>query len=199
MQIMLNLGHTKQGMNNKELFIDGYLQRISKEYPQSGDSKKNLNLAFEIFAIAAVLDKPFQEVFDNTFIKGDRDSAVYRQLLHAYRIYRYIQNQKKEYDSQYGSVSYADELIAYGIYKYLTKSSYDGNVFQNKDKLREAYLDTVDTIESIVKTEKKQHLDNNKTFSYSAYFKKPKSKVDFNNAKGILESDTLYEDLKHIR
>ena len=63
-------------MNNKELFIDGYLQRISKEYPQSGDSSKNINLAFEIFAIAAILDKPFQEVFDNIIIKGDRDGGI---------------------------------------------------------------------------------------------------------------------------
>lgn len=163
------------------------------EDPQT--AKNSISSVLQKIFDASTLDKhPLEDLF-----KGDRDSAVYQQLLHAYRIYRYIQSQKKEFDSQYESVSYADELIAYGIYKYLTKSGYDGNAFLNQEKLQDAYLDTLKTIEAIVKTEKKQHLDNNKTFSYSAYFKKPKSKVDFNNAKGILESDTLYEDLKHIR
>ncbi|MBK8352723.1 MAG: hypothetical protein IPL21_13965 [Saprospirales bacterium] len=49
-------------MNNKDLFINGFLERIGKEYPQDANPKRNLDLAFEIFGIASVLDKPFQEV-----------------------------------------------------------------------------------------------------------------------------------------
>jgi hypothetical protein len=56
-------------MNNKDLFIEGFLNRIAKEYPQDTDPKRNLDLAFEIFGIAAALDKPFQEVFDKVIIK----------------------------------------------------------------------------------------------------------------------------------
>jgi hypothetical protein len=61
-------------MNNKDLFIQGYLERISKEFPQDLDSKTNINLAFEIFSIAAVLDKPFQDIFDNVIIKNRRSN-----------------------------------------------------------------------------------------------------------------------------
>ncbi len=57
-------------MNNKDLFINGFLERIGKEYPQDANPKRNLDLAFEIFGIAAVLDKPFQEVFDKVIIKN---------------------------------------------------------------------------------------------------------------------------------
>ncbi|MEI6425668.1 MAG: AIPR family protein, partial [Lentisphaerota bacterium] len=62
-------------MSNKDLFISGYLDRISCQFKQNKDESKNRNLAFEIFSIAAVLDKPFQEVFDNIIIKGDKDGG----------------------------------------------------------------------------------------------------------------------------
>ena len=42
-------------MNNKDLFINGFLERIGKEYPQDSNPQKNLDLAFEIFGIASVL------------------------------------------------------------------------------------------------------------------------------------------------
>ena len=57
-------------MNNKDLFINGYLERIGTDFPQDSNPKRNLDLAFEIFGIAAVLDKPFQEVFDDVIIKN---------------------------------------------------------------------------------------------------------------------------------
>ena len=62
-------------MSNKNLFINGYLDRISSQFRQNTDETKNRNLAFEIFSIAAILDKPFQEVFDNIIIKGDKDGG----------------------------------------------------------------------------------------------------------------------------
>lgn len=63
-------------MNNKELFLDGYLDRLTAQFPQSGNPAENRNLAFEIFAIAAVLDKPFQEVFDTMLVKGSKDGGI---------------------------------------------------------------------------------------------------------------------------
>ena len=62
-------------MNNRELFINGYLDRISAQFPQSTNSSENRNLAFEIFSIAAILDKPFQEVYDNILVKGKKDGG----------------------------------------------------------------------------------------------------------------------------
>jgi hypothetical protein len=58
-------------MNNKYLFINGFLERIGKEYPQGSNPKRKLHFVFEI---AFVLDnKLFQEVFDKSIIK-DKDS-----------------------------------------------------------------------------------------------------------------------------
>ena len=62
-------------MNNKDLFINGYLDRLTEQFKQSPDALKNRNLAFEIFSIAAILDKPFQEVFDSIVIQGDKDGG----------------------------------------------------------------------------------------------------------------------------
>ena len=55
---------------NQELFIEGYLNRISDKF------HVNKDIAFEIFSIAGIVDKTFQEVFDNIQIKGSRDGGV---------------------------------------------------------------------------------------------------------------------------
>src|SRR2546421_1251781 len=55
---------------NRELFIGGYLNRIGDKFHVDEDT------AFEIFSIAAIVDKTFQEVFDNIQIKGSRDGGV---------------------------------------------------------------------------------------------------------------------------
>ena len=44
---------------NRELFLNGFINRISKRF------KLTENFAFEILAIAAVLDFTFDEVVDN--------------------------------------------------------------------------------------------------------------------------------------
>ena len=63
-------------MSNKDLFISGYLDRISSNFVQTEDTVKNRNLAFEIFSISVILNKPFQEVFDNIVIKGSKDGGI---------------------------------------------------------------------------------------------------------------------------
>ena len=42
-------------MDNKQLFIDGYLNRISEQF------KVDKDISFEIFSIAAITERPFQE------------------------------------------------------------------------------------------------------------------------------------------
>jgi hypothetical protein len=86
--------------------------------------------------------------------------------------------------------------MCYGIYKYIGT---DLTGFKNETKLLEAYNDTLATINLIVKNDKQAHESHGKTFSYNAYFKKPKSKIDFDKIKNIIESDTLFEDVKGIR
>src|SRR5690606_21459685 len=163
------------------------------EDPQT--AKNSISSVLQKVFDASTLDKhPLEDLF-----KGDVDSAIYQQLLHAYRIYRFVQKAKGEHLSTHEVLAYCDELMAYGIYKYLTKAGYNKDVFGDQEKLREAFFDTLQTIEAIVEKDKALHQAHDRTFSYNAYFKKPKSKVDFNNEKHIIESDTLYDDLKNRR
>lgn len=57
-------------MDNKQLFINGYLERISEQFQVDQDQ------AFEIFAIAAITERPFQEVYDDILIGGSRDGGI---------------------------------------------------------------------------------------------------------------------------
>ena len=54
-------------MDNKQLFIDGYLSRISEQFNVNKDT------AFEIFVIAAITERPFQEVYDDVQIRQKRE------------------------------------------------------------------------------------------------------------------------------
>ncbi|PPJ62752.1 hypothetical protein [Cuspidothrix issatschenkoi] len=67
-------------MDNKQLFIDGYLDRISNKFNVTKDT------AFEIFSMAAITERPFQEVYDDIQIRqkpglqgkdGGIDGAVF--------------------------------------------------------------------------------------------------------------------------
>ena len=57
-------------MDNKQLFINGYLERISEQFNVNQDK------AFEIFSIAAITERPFQEVYDDILIGGSRDGGI---------------------------------------------------------------------------------------------------------------------------
>lgn len=50
-------------MDNKQLFVDGYLNRISEQFGINKDT------SFEIFSIAAITERPFQEVYDDIQIR----------------------------------------------------------------------------------------------------------------------------------
>ena len=57
-------------MDNKQLFIEGYLERICTQFGVKQD------IAFEIFSISAILDKTFQEVYDEVLIQGSKDGGI---------------------------------------------------------------------------------------------------------------------------
>lgn len=152
-------------------------------------------------SIASVLQKIFdastyeQHPLENLF-DGNKDSAIYKQLITAYLIYRFVQKNKRINSEKNEFLSYADELMSYGIYKYIGG---DLDKYTNDDILMKAYNNTLESIKTVIANDRKAHEDAGKTFSFNAYFKKPKSKVDFNSLNGIIESDTLFEDLKNIR
>jgi AIPR protein len=57
-------------MDNKQLFIDGYLNRIAEQFGVNKDT------AFEIFSIAAITERPFQEVYDDIQIRQKLDTDL---------------------------------------------------------------------------------------------------------------------------
>jgi hypothetical protein len=57
-------------MSNKELFIKTYLDGIAEKFNIDTDK------AFEIFSMAAILDKTFDEIFSDVLIKGSEDGGI---------------------------------------------------------------------------------------------------------------------------
>ncbi len=188
-------------------------ETFSKEafaYKESIESETVLKFWFATFfeepetaknSIAVVLQKifdattfekhPLEKLFD-----GHTDSPIYIQLLVSYFIYRFVQLKKRTELHNHEVLAYADEIMCYGIYKYIGTNL---DLYKQNAQLEEAYADSLNVLERIVANEKEAHMNAGKTFSFNAYFKKPKCKVDFNAQKGIMENDTLVEELKSIR
>lgn len=57
-------------MSNKELFIKTYLEKIAEKF------NIDIDKAFEIFSMAAILDKTFDEIFADVLIKGSADGGI---------------------------------------------------------------------------------------------------------------------------
>jgi len=57
-------------MSNKELFISTYLDKIAGKFDINKDQ------AFEIFSIAAILDKTFDEIYADVIIPGSADGGI---------------------------------------------------------------------------------------------------------------------------
>ena len=153
----------------------------------------------EIYDASSSENHPLKFLFD-----GSADSSIYIQLLTSYKIYQFIKNNKKEiingeevtYSQKYEHLLYSDEMMCYGIYKYIGT---DLKGYDIESKLIDAYNDTAEIIESEVQKNKAELLRIDKTFSFNGYFKKPKCRYDFNIAKGIIEEDNLLEELKSIK
>jgi hypothetical protein len=145
-----------------------------------------------------------QKIFDATYIKnhplealfnGDKDSPIYQQLLVSYKIYRFIQKQKKSFIDKYDFIPYADEILCYGIYKSI------GLMFDKYDlesELELAYNESIEAVKEILNVQKEKYVKANKNFSYNGYFKRPLCRIDFNNKKNILENESLIDTLKSM-
>lgn len=169
-------------------------------YEEPETAKNSIARVLQDVYDASTIEKHPLEFFFN----GNVDSPIYTQFLTAYRIYKCVQDFKNEiisgegikYLQKYEHLAYSDEMMSYAIYKYIGSTLID---YTNQIKLLEAYDDSVLTIERNVQKNKNELEEKGKTFSYTAYFKKPKCRYDFNEEKGFIESDTLIDDLKNIR
>ncbi len=145
----------------------------------------------EIYDASTVEKHPLEELFN-----GSQDSPVYTQFLTAYIIYKFVQEQKNKFLKENEFLSYADEMMAYGIYKHIGTRLSD---YKSSNNLKNAYEETLKAIAHLINKNKRELEDRNLTLSFNGYFKKPKCRVDYNEYKNIIESETLIDDLKNIR
>lgn len=153
----------------------------------------------DIYEASSSENHPLKSLFS-----GDKNSSIYKQLLTAYKIHQFVKNNKSKniegenisYSQKYEHLLYSDELMSYGIYKFIGSKFSD---YDNEIGLLEAYDDTAKAIENEVQKNKKDLQLIDKTFSYSSYFKKPKCRYDFNSQKNIIDNDDLIDDLKKMR
>jgi hypothetical protein len=126
---------------------------------------------------------------------GEKDSPIYLQLIYSYTIYRYVQSKKESQQELREYISHATELLAYGIYKHLENDLISIN---NVDKLEEAYQFALNIVDQIIKEQIDLYTQQEKSFSYSGYFRKAKSRFEYNIKAGIIDEDSIIEKLLRI-
>ena len=123
---------------------------------------------------------------------GEKDSSIYPQLIYSYMIYRHVQSRKESQQETREYISHATELLAYGIYKHLEP---DLTSVNNSDKLAEAYQFALKVVDQIIKEQIDLHKQQEKSFSYSGYFRKAKCRFEYNLKAGIVDDDSIIEKL----
>lgn len=126
---------------------------------------------------------------DNSLKKlfnGDENSPLYGQLLHVYRIYKFVQKKNRENQTT-EFVAHTNELLSYGIYKHLESNLSE---IGDESKIQKAYKIAFEIISKNVEKEIKEYETQNRLFSYNNYFKNSKSRTDYNASAGITEIDS---------
>jgi hypothetical protein len=123
---------------------------------------------------------------------GEKDSPIYQQLIYSYIIYRHVQSQKESQQQTKEYISHATELLAYGIYKYLED---DLGYFNNSDKVEKAYQFALNVVHEIISQQIEIYKQQDKSFSYSGYFRKAKCRFEYNLKAGIVDNESIIENL----
>jgi len=128
--------------------------------------------------------KVLEDIFDATsssshplhyLFSGQSDSSIYRQLLHVYRLYRFIVDQRNKGVHSADLIMYADELFCYGLYKL------------GSDDLDSAYMQVLNALQDATAAEKALLASKGLTYSHNTYFKSAKSRYDLDKALGFVE------------
>ena len=157
-------------------------------YEQPETAKNSVYEVMEpIFDATNNDNHPLHKLFN-----GEKDSSIYLQLIYSYKIYRYVQSQKESQQELREYISHATELLAYGIYKHLEN---DLKSINNTDKLEKAYQFALKIIDQIIKEQIELYAQQEKSFSYSGYFRKAKCRVEYNIKAVIIDDDSIIEKL----
>jgi len=142
--------------------------------------------------------KVLEELFDattnknnklNELFNGEKNSAIYQQLLDAFWLYDFIMQKRKTMQHESDFVLFADELIAYGIYKLFEKS---GLFILDKKQFEMYYQEVYQAITKCIEKEKAAKLKNNQTYAHNSYFKSSKSQFNLNDELGLIEDFYKY-------
>jgi hypothetical protein len=142
--------------------------------------------------------KVLEELFDattnknnklNELFNGDKNSVIYQQLLDAFWLYDFIMQKRKTMQHESDFVLFADELIAYGIYKLFEKS---GLFILDKEQFEMYYQEVYQAITKCIEKEKAAKLKNNQTYAHNSYFKSSKSQFNLNDELGLIEDFYKY-------
>jgi hypothetical protein len=68
----------------------------------------------------------------------------------------------------------------------------------HSEKLEEAYQFALDIVDQIIKKQIELYKKQEKSFSYSGYFRKAKCRVDYNLQAGIIDDDSIIQKLLQI-
>ena len=158
-------------------------------YEQPETAKNSVYEVMEaIFDATNNNSDPLHKLFN-----GEKDSPIYLQLIYSYKIYRYVQSKKEAQQATREYISHATELLSYGIYKYLEN---DLTSINNSDKLEAAYQFALNVVHQIIQEQIELYKQQEKSFSYSGYFRKAKCRFEYNLKAGIVDDDSIIEKLQ---
>ncbi|MEA3457601.1 MAG: AIPR family protein [Candidatus Thermoplasmatota archaeon] len=181
-----------------------FTNQLSKDMHDSITSEKAIK-----FWYATYYEKPemaknsvsevLEEVFDATnqenplatLFDGAKNSSVYLQIYNSYLIMKQVVEMKKNRSDTDDFLEHSDELLSYGVYKYLMTNQSD---FSQND-IEDGYKYAVDIVRKNVLDEKDRREQTGVTYSHSSYFKSAQCRIDYNKVAGISETYNLVEKL----
>jgi AIPR protein len=149
------------------------------------------NSVYEV--MEAIFDATNNDVHPlHRLFNGEKNSPIYQQLIYSYMIYRYVQSKKEFQQNTREYISHATELLAYGIYKYLEN---DLKNINRSDRLEEAYQFSLSVVDQTITEQINLYNKQEKSFSYSGYFRKAKCRFEYNLKANIVDDDSILEKL----
>jgi len=184
-----------------------FTNQLSKEMHESITSEKAIKFWYATYyekpeiaknSISGVLEEVFdatnQENPLATLFNGDKNSPVYLQIYNSYLIMKLVVEKKKNRTDVDDLLEHSDELLSYGIYKYLMGNQLDFS----QNNIEDGYQYAVEIVRKDVSDEKDRREQNGETYSHSSYFKSAQCRIDYNTVAGISENYELIEKLHSI-
>ncbi|MCX9085001.1 MAG: AIPR family protein [Candidatus Methanoperedens sp.] len=181
-----------------------FTNQLSKEMHESVTSEKVIKFWYATYyenpEIAKnSISRVLEEVFDATnqenpltrLFDGDKNSPVYLQLFNSYLIMKFVADKKMSRLQIDDFLEYSDEILSYGIYKYIMANQ----LIFSHDNIEKGYNNAIFIIRKNVDDEKRKREGMGETYSHSSYFKSSQCRIDYNTDANISESYDLIEKL----